>query len=94
MSMKELKPEQYGAWTIRVRKTGAASVYFYEYKIELRGEDISKGWISTPYGSNKSVAIVYAKTSIDTFYKNKVIISEHGAVLHEKYDQFRGTHFG
>ncbi len=88
-SPKELTPEQYGAWNIRIRKTPSDYQYFYEYKIELRGEDISKGWVSVPYGSNKDTTIVYAKQAIDTFYKNKVIISEHGDVLREKYDQFR-----
>ncbi len=92
--MKELKPVQYGAWTIRIRKTPSDNQYFYEYLVELRGENISKGWVSVPYGSRKDMTIVYAKQAIDTFYKQNTLISEHGAVLRLKYDQFRGSHFG
>lgn len=94
ISMIELKPVQYGAWTIRIRKIPSDYQYFYEYKIELGGEDISKGWVSVPYGSRKDQTIEYAKGAIDTFYKKNVLISEHGAVLRLKYDQFRGSHFG
>lgn len=92
----EFKPEKYGAWTIRIRKTKPTktSIPFYEYKVELRGEDISRGWISVPYGSNKNTAIVYAKDAIDSNYKNTTIVSESGGVLRQRYDQFRGYTFG
>ncbi len=89
--MKEFKPVHYGGWTIRTKRTYPDQ--YYIYKIELGGEQISE-WISVQRGNNKEKTVDIAKRAIDTFYKNKVIISEHGAVLHERYDQFRGTHFG
>lgn len=91
--MKELKPVHYGAWTIRIRKTISKSTPYYEYKIELWGEDISRGWTSV-YSDNKDRVIAIAKEAVDTHYKNMVLVSEHGTVLRQKYDQFRGAHFG
>ena len=92
----EFKSEKYGAWTIRIRKTKEPKYgsILYEYKIELHGNDISRGWISVPYGSNKATAIVYAKDAIDSNYKNTTLISESGGVLRQRYDQFRGTTWG
>lgn len=91
--MKELKPVQYGAWTIKIRKSSSKYESYYEYKIEFRGEDISRGWVSI-YSNNKDRVVAIAKEAVDTHYKKKVLIGEHGDVLRQKYDQFRGAHFG
>jgi len=95
--MKELKIEHYGAWVIRIRVVGDSSSgisRYYQYKIELHDTDISGGWISAPYGCKKACTLAYALRAIDTNYKKTVLISEHGAVLRWKDDQFRGGHFG